>query len=317
MAETSVRDPYEVLGVAKTATEAEIKKAYRKLAKELHPDLTGGDPKKADRFKEVSAAYDLLRDAEKKRRYDAGEIDASGQEKPQRQYYRSYAEHDPSQRYEFEGGFDDLGDIFSRAFRAQGGAGRGFGGAGGGFEQMKMRGQDLHFHLEVGFLDTVTGAKKTVTLPEVGRVELTIPAGIEDGQSLRLAGRGGPGANGGPAGDALVRISVAPDPVFSRDGDDVVMELPISIDEAVLGGPVEVPVPGGRVKLKVPANSSSGRVMRLRGKGVQRAHGTPGDLRITLKIVLPEDEDVALAEAVRAWRAKHHYDPRAGWKGER
>lgn len=317
MAETSVRDPYEVLGVAKTATEAEIKKAYRKLAKELHPDLTGGDPKKADRFKEVSAAYDLLRDAEKKRRYDAGEIDASGQEKPQRQYYRSYAEHDPSQRYEFEGGFDDLGDIFSRAFRAQGGAGRGFGGAGRGFEQMKMRGQDLHFHLEVGFLDTVTGAKKTVTLPEVGRVELTIPAGIEDGQSLRLAGRGGPGANGGPAGDALVRISVAPDPVFSRDGDDVVMELPISIDEAVLGGPVEVPVPGGRVKLKVPANSSSGRVMRLRGKGVQRAHGTPGDLRITLKIVLPEDEDAALAEAVKAWRAKHHYDPRAGWKGER
>ena len=310
----SEKTPYEILGVATTATEAEIKKAYRKLAKELHPDLTGGDAAKAERFKAVSAAYDLLRDAEKRRRYDAGEIDASGQEKPQRQYYRSYAEADPSQRYDFEGNFDDLGDIFSRAFRQQQG-----GGAGGSARgpRMQMRGADLQFHMEVSFLDALLGTKKTVSFPEMGRVELTIPAGVEDGQTLRLPGKGQPGVNGGPAGDAYVRLSVTPDPVFTREGEDVLMDLPISIDEAVLGASVEVPIPGGRVKLKVPANSSSGRVMRLRGKGAPTGHGGHGDLKITLKIVLPETEDPTLAEAVKAWRAQNFYDPRAGWKGAR
>ncbi|MCA8883454.1 MAG: DnaJ domain-containing protein [Rhodobacteraceae bacterium] len=319
MAQTDQNDPYGVLGVAKTATDDEIKKAYRKLARELHPDLTGGDTAKSERFKAVSAAYDLLRDAERRRRFDAGEIDASGQERPQRQYYRSHAEADPSQRYEFSGDFDDLGDIFARAFRDRSGpGGPGSGGFGGaGFDRVPLRGRDLHFHLEVSFLDALTGAGKTVTLPESGTLEIKIPPGIEDGQTLRLSGKGGPGANGGPPGDALVRVSVRPDPVFTRDGDDVTMELPISIDEAVLGASVEIPVPGGRVKLKVPPNSSSGRVMRLRGKGVARRTGTAGDLRVTLRIVLPEAEDPSLADAVRTWRAAHVYDPRAGWEGAR
>lgn len=314
MAQGDPKDLYQVLGVSKTATDADIKKAYRKLARELHPDLTGGDAKKSERFKAVNEAYDLLRDPEKRRRYDAGEIDAEGQERAPHPSYRSYAEADPSGRYEFEGGFDDLGDLFSRAFRQRQGAGA--GAQGSPFGNMKMRGQDVQFHLEVGFTDAVLGAVKQVTLPGAGRIELRIPAGIADGQTLRLAGKGGAGVNGGPAGDAFVTVSVAGDPVFTREGDDVLLDLPVSVDEAVLGGPVEVPVPGGRVRLKVPANASSGKVMRLRGKGVQRA-GAPGDLLVTLRIVLPEHEDPSLAEAVRAWRAQHSYDPRAGWKGNR
>lgn len=298
------KTPYEVLGVAKTASEADIKKAYRKLAKELHPDLTGNDPAKADRFKAVSAAYDLLHDTEKRRRYDAGEIDASGQERPQQQYYRQYAETDPSGRYDHEGGFDDLGDLFRNAF---GGRAR-----GAGFGTMKMRGQDRHFQMEISFLQAVEGGKHPVTLPEIGRVEISIPAGIADGQTLRLSGKGEPGVNGGPAGDALITITVAEDPVFRREGDDILMDLPISIDEAVLGGPVEVPIPGGRVRLKVPPNASSGKVMRLRGKGVKG-----GDLLVTLKITLPDTEDPSLTEAIRAWRAQHAYDPRAEWRGNR
>ncbi|HEY0212538.1 MAG TPA: DnaJ C-terminal domain-containing protein [Paenirhodobacter sp.] len=303
------KTPYDVLGVAKAASDADIKKAYRRLAKELHPDLTGNDPAKADRFKAVSAAYDLLRDTDKRRRYDAGEIDASGQERPQQQSYRHYAETDRSGRYDAGGGFDDLGDLFKNAFRS-----RGFGDD---FTNRRQRGQDVHFHMQISFREAVEGGKKPVTLPDIGRVEISIPPGIEDGQTLRLAGKGGPGTNGGPAGDALITVSVAADPIFTRDGDDIHMDLPISIDEAVLGGPVEVPLPGGRVRLKVPAQSSSGRVMRLRGKGITRANGRAGDLLVTLRVVLPQTEDAALAAAIRDWRAAHSYDPRADWPADR
>ncbi|TPW28483.1 J domain-containing protein [Martelella alba] len=311
MAQNETRNPYDVLGVARDASEADIKKAYRKLAKTLHPDLNPGDKKKAEEFSKVTAAYDLLSDPDKRRRYDAGEIDENQQERPQRQYYRSHAEADPSGRYGYDGNFDDLGDFFSQAF----GGRRGGFGAGGG-ARMKMRGQDRQFQMTVGFIEALLGAKKTVDLPEGGRIELSIPAGIEDGKTLRLSGKGEPGLNGGPSGDAYVRISVAPDPVFERVGDDVAMELPISLDEAVLGASVSAPTPTGRVNLKVPANSSSGRVMRLKGKGVPKSGGNAGDLLVTLKIVLPPKADEALAEAIRSWRADHAYDPRAGWKGE-
>lgn len=306
MAQQNPKDLYEILGVARTASADEIKKAYRKLARELHPDLTGGDAQKADWFKAVNDAYDLLKDAEKRRRYDAGEIGPDGQEQAPRQSYRSYAETDPSSRYEYEGSFDDLGDLFSRAFRQ---GKRGFGNA-------KMSGNDVHFQMEISFLDAVLGSVLPVTLPGAGKIELRIPAGITDGQTLRLAGKGEAGVNGGPAGDAFVTLSVADDPVFTREDDDISLELPISVDEAVLGGSIEVPIPGGRVKLKVPANASSGKVMRLRGKGVQRA-SKPGDLLVKLRIVLPEKEDTSLADAIRSWRAAHSYDPRAGWKGNR
>lgn len=305
MAQNPSKDPYEILGVARTAGDDEIKKTYRKLARQLHPDLTGGDAEKAERFKAVNDAYNFLRDAENRRRYDAGEIDADGQEKAPRQSYRSYAETNPSGRYEHEGGFDDLGDIFSRAFRQ-----------GSPFGNAKIPGQDVHFQMEISFIDSVIGATLPITLPGIGQIELRVPAGISEGQSLRLAGKGGAGTNGGPSGDAYVAISVAADPIFTRDGDDVSLDLPISIDEAVLGGSVEVPIPGGRVKLKVPPGSSSGKVMRLRGKGVQRA-GKSGDLLVTLQITLPAGDDPALTEAIRTWRQDHSYDPRSGWKGNR
>lgn len=308
MAEDKLKDPYDVLGVSKTASEADIKKAYRQLAKKLHPDLNPGDKAKADQFSKVTAAYDLLGDPEKRRRFDAGEIDANQQERPERHYYRSHAEADPSGRYEFDGSFDDLGDFFSQAF------GQRHGGFSGG-ARMKMRGGDLHFQLRVGFREALSGAKKTVGLPEGGRIALTIPAGIEDGTTLRLAGKGEPGLNGGPAGDAYVRVDVAPDPVFARDGNDLTMELPVSLDEAVLGSTIAVPTIDGRVNLKIPANSSSGRVLRLRGKGVPKKGGGAGDLLVTIKIVMPEEPDHALEQAIRDWRAVHGYNARDGWKG--
>ncbi|AJY45161.1 DnaJ C-terminal domain-containing protein [Martelella endophytica] len=314
MVQDQVRDPYDVLGVSKTASEAEIKKAYRQLAKKLHPDLHPGDKAKADEFSRVTAAYDLLGDPEKRKRFDAGEIDANQQERPQRQYYRSHAEADPSERYGFDGSFDDLGDFFSQAF----GHARGGGFSGGGFArggQMKMRGRDVQFQLTVGFREALTGGKKTVGLPDSGRIELTIPAGITDGTTLRLAGKGEPGVNGGPPGDAHVRVTVAPDPVFARDGDDLKMELPVSIDEAVLGATVAVPTITGRVNLKVPPNTSSGRTMRLKGKGAPKKGGGAGDLLVTVKLVLPSQPDEALEKAIREWRSQHAYDPRAGWKG--
>ncbi|WP_354432604.1 J domain-containing protein [Martelella mangrovi] len=306
------QDPYQLLGVAKTASQDEIKKAYRQLAKKLHPDLNPGDAAKAEQFSQVTAAYDLLSDPEKRRRFDAGEIDINQQERPERQYYRAHAEADPSARYEFEGGFDDLGEFFARAF-----GGRAGDGAGQRRSSMRMRGQDRHFHLQVSLIEALSGAKKTVGLPEGGRIALTIPAGIEDGKTLRLAGKGEPGVNGGPAGDAYVRVEVLPDAVFTRDGDDIALELPVGVDEAVIGATVSVPTIGGRVNLKVPANSSSGRVMRLKGKGAPKPGGGAGDMLVTLKIVLPPEPDPALEEALRAWRSEHGYDPRAGWKGGR
>ncbi|WP_198037875.1 DnaJ C-terminal domain-containing protein [Rhodobacter xanthinilyticus] len=323
MAQTTLKSPYEVLGVAKTASAAQIKKAYRKLAKELHPDQTGNDPAKAERFKEVAAAYDLLGDTEKRAKFDAGILDAQGNERAPEPPFGARGgpwgarpgahpgAHPGTQGFDFSGNFDDLGDIFAQAFRAGQGQGfGGFGGARGGAGPRPMRGEDLQFHIEVSFLEALLGAKKTLGLPEIGRLEVTIPAGIAEGQVLRLAGKGAPGANGGAAGDAYLRVSVAPDARFAREGDDVVMDLPISIDEAVLGATIEAEIPGGRVRLKVPPMSSSGRMLRLRGKGVPRKGGA-GDLRVRLKIVLPETGDAGLTEAIKTWRAAQSYDPRA------
>nr|WP_272213456.1 DnaJ C-terminal domain-containing protein [Marinicella sp. W31]MDC2879412.1 DnaJ C-terminal domain-containing protein [Marinicella sp. W31] len=289
-----------------------IKKAYRQLAKKLHPDLNPGDAAKAEQFGRVTASYDLLSDPEKRRRFDAGEIDANQQERPERQYYRTHAEADPSARYEFEGGYDDLGEFFSRAF-----GGRASAGSRQERGSMRMRGEDRHFHLQVSLIEALSGAKKTVGLPEGGRIALTIPAGIEDGKTLRLSGKGAPGVNGGPPGDAYVRVEVLPDAVFVRDGDDILLDLPLGIDEAVLGASVPVPTIDGRVNLKVPASSSSGKVMRLKGKGAPKSGGGAGDMLVTLKIVLPPKPDPALEEALRAWQGEHGFDPRAGWKGGR
>lgn len=296
---TTGDDPYAVLGVARDADAAAIKSAYRALAKKLHPDLHPGDAKGEARFKAVTAAYDLLGDAERRRRFDAGEIDGQGAERPARSFYRDHAASDAGQRYQ-RGGGEDFEDILARAF-----------GPRGGGSAFRFPGADRHYRLEIGFLEAVNGAARRVTTPEGATLDITIPAGVRDGQTLRLAGRGAPGGEGGPPGDVLVEVSVAPHAVFTRDGGDIRIELPTGFDEAILGASVEVPTPAGPVRLRIPPGSASGRVLRVKGRGVPGQ----GDLLVTLRLTLPETIDETLQAAIRAWRADHAHDPRAGWKG--
>jgi DnaJ-class molecular chaperone len=298
-------DLYSVLGVARTATAEDIAKAYRKLAKKLHPDLNPGDKEAEDKFKQVTAAYDILGDAEKRRRYDLGEIDASGQERPQQRYYREYAGGEDGARYRSTAGFEDLGgfsDLFGDLF------GRGAGARGGA--RFAMRGQDAQYRLEIDFLEAVNGAKKRITLPDGGTLDVTIPGGVEEGQVMRLKGKGMPGIGGAEAGDALVEILVRPHPVFKREGDDILVEVPITLDEAVLGGKVEVPTIGGTVSATVPAGTNSGKTLRLKGRGIKRKSGKQGDQLVKMTVVMPERIDEDLKAFAEEWRAKHHYDPR-------
>lgn len=300
-------DPYKVLGVSKTASQDEIRKAYRKLAKELHPDLHPGDKAAEARFKEVSSAYHLLGDPERRARFDRGEIDASGAERPEHQFYRHYADGDAGGRYHSSSGFgdfEDISDIFADLFR-----GREQRGPGPG--RMQAKGPDVRYHLEVDFLDAVNGAKRRITLPDGKSIDLTIPAGARDGDTLRLKGKGGPGLGGGPGGDALVELAVKTHPAFRREGDDIVIEIPIGIDEAVLGGKVEVPTVTGRVSLTLPKGSSTGDVLRLKGKGVKPAKGKAGDQRVVLQVVMPERIDSELENFMSEWRKDNAYDPRA------
>lgn len=301
-------DPYAVLGVPKTATQDEIKKAYRKLAKSLHPDLHPDDAGKKAEFQAASAAYDLLGDPEKRRRFDAGEIDASGQERPERQFYHHYAGQGAERRYSPGAGspdFEDASDFFSELF------GRRPGTGGGGFRQgFHARGQDTRYHLEVDFMDAVRGAKRQVTMPDGASIEIAIPAGVRDGQTLRLRGKGGPGFGDGPPGDALVTIGVRPHPVFARDGDDIEVDLPITLDEAVLGAKVDVPTISGAVAMSIPKGVSSGRRLRLKGKGIARAGGRAGDQYVRLRIVLPDTVTAEMEELARRWRDQSDFDPR-------
>lgn len=297
-------DPYSILGVAKDASEGDIRKAYRSLAKELHPDLNPGDAAAEERFKKVSSAYHLLNDPDQRARFDRGEIDASGAERAQQPYYRQYADADGGGRYYSSSGFgdfEDVSDVFSDLF----------GGRAQGRHRVRARGRDQHYHLEVDFLDAVKGAKRRITMPDGTILDLSIPAGTEDGGLLRLKGKGGAGIGEGEPGDALVEISVKPHPLFRRDGNDILVDLPITLDEAVLGGKVEVPTVTGRVSMTVPAGTDSGDVLRLRGKGVETAGGAKGDQRVALTIVLPETIDEDLTSFMETWRKTHSYDPRA------
>ncbi len=310
-------DPYKTLGISKTATQTEIKKAYRKLAKSLHPDLHPDDDEKQEQFKAVSVAYDLLGDPEKRRRFDAGEIDASGQERPERQYYHHYAGQEAGRRYDPGPGFgmelgdEDLSDIFAQYF-----GGRESGPGRGGFRQeFNARGQDLRYHLEVDFLDAVRGTKRRVTMPDGNAIEITIPPGLKDGQTLRLRGKGAPGIGQGTPGDALVTVSVRSHPVFARVDDDIEMELPITFDEAVLGAKVDVPTVSGPVSVTIPKGASSGQRLRLRGKGVKGAGGKVGDQIVRLKIVLPKRIETEMEDIARSWREKAGFDPRVELRG--
>lgn len=184
-----------------------------------------------------------------------------------------------------------------------------------GSHPIQFRGGDLHYHLAIGFLDAVNGATRRVTSPDGSVLDITIPPGTRDGQVLRLAGRGQPGLNDGPPGNALIEISVSPHPVFKRDGNDILLDLPIAIDEAVLGGAVDVPTRSGRVKLRIPKGSSTGKVLRLKGKGVHPRKGVAGDQLVTIRIVLPDTADDALETAIETWRKNQAHDPRSNWKG--
>jgi DnaJ-class molecular chaperone len=300
-------DPYSVIGVAKTAKAEDITKAYRKLAKKLHPDLNPGDKAAEEKFKKITAAYDILGDEEKRGRYDRGQIDATGQEMPQQRYYREYAGGEEGARYRSTAGYEDIGafsDLFGDLFGERGGK---RGQAGG--RRFSMPGQDAQYRLDVNFLDAVNGTKTRITLPEGGTLDVTIPPGVNDGQVLRLKGKGSPGLGEGVPGDALIEIGVRPHPVFKRDGNDIVVEVPITIDEAVLGGKVEVPTIAGRVSVTVPPGANTGQTLRLKGRGI-KSKGGAGDQLVKLSVVLPERIDEDLKSFAERWREGHRYDPR-------
>jgi len=299
-------DLYSVLSVPKTASAEDITKAYRKLAKKLHPDLNPGDKAAEEKFKKVTAAYDILGDAEKRGRYDRGEIDASGQETPQQRYYREYAGGEDGARYRSTAGFEDIGafsDLFGDLFGERGGM------RGGRGARFSMRGSDAQYRLDVDFLDAVNGTKTRITLPDGGTLDVTIPPGVADGQVLRLRGKGNPGVGEGEPGDALIEIHVWPHPVFKREGNDIVLEVPITFDEAVLGGKIEVPTIGGRVFATVPPGSNTGQTLRLKGRGI-KTKGSAGDQLVKLSIILPDRIDDDLKRFAETWREAHRYDPR-------
>lgn len=314
-------DLYKVLGVSNSASDDDIRKAYRKLAKKLHPDLNPGNEASADEFKRVSAAYAILGDREQRAKYDAGEIDASGQERPEPRYYREHAGADGGERYYYRngrtngenafGGFEDLSDIFGDFFGRRRGPERGpMGGAG------RMAGRDARYRLELDFLEAAKGGKRRITLPEGASLDVSVPAGVADGQTIRLKGKGEEGFNGGPNGDALIEISVRPHSLFARDGNDIRLTLPISLDEAILGAKVEVPTIHGPVTMKIPAGASSGQSLRLKGRGIRKSKGPPGDQYVELKVVLPSEIDDDFRDAVKAWRERTNFNPRAGWASD-
>ncbi|PDT25203.1 DnaJ C-terminal domain-containing protein [Rhizobium hidalgonense] len=297
------QDPYELLGVKRDATQKDIQSAFRKLAKKLHPDLNPGDKKAEERFKEISTAYEILSDEEKRGRFDRGEIDMTGAERAQRSYYRDYASASGADNpYHNSSGFADFGDAsdsFANFFSRRTGGGR-----------MRSQGHDRRFSLEVDFIEAVNGTRTGIKLPGGPQLDVQIPPGTRDGQTLRLRGKGEPGIGGGPPGDALIEIRVSPHRFFTRDGDDIRLELPISLDEAVLGGKVRAPTPSGPVNLTLPPHSNTGKVLRLKGKGAAKRGGGHGDVYVTLKIVLPDNPDERLTALVKEWATANPYDPR-------
>ena len=312
-----MKDPYEVLGVPKTASEAEIKKAFRTLAKKHHPDKHAGDAAAQKRFQEISGAYDILGDKDKRAQFDAGAIGADGNPRgfdPRQGGFR--------QGHPFGGGFGGGGAgpgarEFHFSFDDAPGGAAGFedifadlmgGRARGGGRA--ARGEDFSAAVTVSFAEAATGGTRRVVLQNGEQIDVKIPVGVKDGQVVRVKGRGGAGRGGGPNGDILLTVSVAPHPFMTRDGNDIRMDLPVTLKEAVLGGKVPVPTLTGTVSLSVPPNSNTGTVLRLKGKGIA-AHGVAaaGDQYVRLVVSLPDRPDESLRSFVQGWPAD--YDPRA------
>jgi DnaJ-class molecular chaperone len=326
-----MRDPYEVLGVAKSASAGEVKKAFRRLAKKHHPDQNKNDPKAQAKFAEVNTAYEILGDEKKRAEFDRGEIDAEG--KPRHPgfdgfpggFRRSGAGPGQSEHFEFHfgggnpfgrGGRANTANIDPSDFLADLFGGFGAGAAGARSQARSgtpPRGSDVAATVEVPLADAVRGGKVVVRLPSGKRLEVAIPAGIEEGQQIRLKSQGEPSILGGPAGDAIVTVHIGKHPQLRVDGRDLRLDLPITLYEAVLGGKVEAPTLNGQVELTIPPQSNGGRTLRLRGKGLPANGGRPaGDLLVTLRIVLPETTDAELESLARRLRSEHPYDPRKG-----
>ncbi|NQW00889.1 MAG: J domain-containing protein [Rhodospirillales bacterium] len=301
-------DPYALLGVAKDATTKQIRKAYTDLAKKLHPDINPNNPAAEARFKEVSAAHALLADPEMRAKFDRGEIDAEGHEKAaERPYYRDFADQPAGGKYAEQEGFANEEDL--QAFMADLFARR------SGGHNIKAKGGDLNYRLDVTFLEAAKGDKKTVTMPDGRTLKINIPAGLRHQQSLRLRGQGLAGYNGGPPGDAYVEVHVKADPVFSRKDDDIHVEVPISLNEAILGGKIDVPTIDGPVTMTIPKYANSGTRLRLRDKGLPAAKGKQrGHQFVTLKVVLPSESDGELATFIEDWAKSHPYNPRKATK---
>lgn len=302
-------DLYQTLGVSLDADQDEIKRRYRQLAKELHPDL---NPDKADvteRFSEVAAAYAILSDPEKRGAYDRGEIDAQGHERPKQGFYRDFADAPDGAKYHRQEGFPDdeaLHDFFADLFQGQGNEHRSF--------RMRARGTDIRYGLTVDFLEAAKGAKKRVLVADGRALNLSIPGGARDRQTLRLKGQGQPGFDGGEPGDAFVELHIKPHNIFERKDNNIHLHLPVSPAEALLGGKMSVPTIDGAVTMTVPKGSNAGSTLRLRAKGIiDQKTGQRGDQYVHLTIVLPKAVDPALEEMLRRWQSDHPYDPRDGW----
>jgi len=330
-----MRDPYEVLGVSKGASQEDIKKAYRKLAKKLHPDSNKKDPKAATKFAELNGAYEIVGDDDKRRKFDRGEIDAEG--KPRFQGFEGFGGRPGAGPFGGgrEGNFESFTwgpeglrrsggtrgggpggpgfeDILSQMFGMRGG---GRGGAGATFEAedigSALRGQDVTATATITLNEAAHGGTRRVELPVGKEVEFKIPPGIQDGKQVRLRGQGMPSPGGGPPGDVLITVSIAPHPLFKVEGQNLRLDLPVTLYEAVLGAKVRVPTLDGAVQLSIPPNTSSGRVFRLKGKGLP---GKPdaGDLYVTTRIELPDGKDSELEELMKKWRDQKSHDPRSG-----
>lgn len=305
-----VADPYKTLNVARDASEADIKKAYRKLAKELHPDRNKDNPKASERFSQATGAYDLLSDKDKRSRFDRGEIDGDGNPAAPFGFgggARPNAGAGGFRPDSFGGETADMSDIFDGIF---GGTTRGgTGGFSGGFgRRPQAKGANIAYRLQVPFIEATTLVPQRVTLGDGKTIDLKLPAGVEDGTQMRLGGKGEPGPGG--AGDAIVTVEIVAHRFFTREGDDVRLDLPIGLDEAVLGAKVRAPTVEKPVMLTIPKGTSSGRTLRLKGKGFSRKDGTRGDQLITLMIALPAD-DAELAGFVEGWSGRQSGNLRA------